>query len=249
MSQLTTVRQDLAPGGSAPVLDPALLARIHDLNLDYLDLLASEYATPGVAAQLQHLPASVRTALAELVASARRALAAAPLTLYSLGFEDEGFWRAACEIEAATLDARYASSGAAWLQGPFCEAALLCAWHIASFQPLAARMLYAMPEASAQRLAATPVWRIKRIAGDYPALLAPRWPTNPSFWPGLARFAAAGDAPRLRAVQLLGHQLIAAELEHAAASRGACAEPPLRSPRLRARKVRFELRAAKPTAP
>ena len=43
-----------------PVLEPALLARIQQLNLDYLELLVAEHAEPECAAQLQHLPPTQR---------------------------------------------------------------------------------------------------------------------------------------------------------------------------------------------
>ena len=134
----------------------------------------------------------------------------------------------------------YAVDGGAW-QGAFCELALLHAWHVATCSPLAARMVYAMPEATAHRLAATPLWQVRRIADNHGDLLAPRWPTNPAFWPDLLYFAATGDAQRLGIAQLLGHQLIAAELEYAAARDGGGkrAPPPLwRSPRLRVRRLR-----------
>jgi hypothetical protein len=242
MSPLVTER---LPGSTAPVLSAALLARIHQLNLDYLDLLIAERASISCAAQLQHLPRSLIPMLGSLATPARRALAATPFTLYSLGFEDEGFWGAACEAAAQPISHRYASAGAAWLQGPFGEIALLHAWCVAASSPLAARVLYAMPEPTAHRLAATPLWQVRRIANDYPALLTPRWPTNPGFWPDLVRFAAANDAQRLGAARLLGIQLIAAELEYAAAQASPGRRAPLRllrSPRLRARKVRFDLR-------
>ena len=230
-----------SPGASAPVLSAALLARVHELNLDYVELLISEHASPGCAAQLQHLPPRLLPTLASLCASSRRALAATPFTLYSLGFEDDGFWRSACATQAQPVGQRYSSDGGASLQRPFCELALLHAWHVAVCSPLAARMVYAMPEATAHRLAATPLWQIRRIANDHPELLAPRWPTNQAFWPDLTYFAATGDAQRLRTAQLLGHQLIAAELEYAAAQGcdGKRAHLPLwRSPRLRVRRLR-----------
>ncbi|MGH8177389.1 MAG: hypothetical protein ACREV5_14100 [Steroidobacter sp.] len=233
------------PGSSAPVLSAALLARIHELNLDYLELLTAEHTSAGSAVQLQYLPQQLVTAIVSLVAPARRCLAGTPYTLYSLGFEDEGFWRAACQKDVQPVAQRYASANAAWLQGPFCEVALLHAWHVATSSPLAARVLYAMPETTANRLAATSLWRIKRIANDYPALLTPRWPTNPGFWPDLLRFAKSNDMQRLALAQLLGSQLIAAELEHATAHSGPGKRTPLRllqSPRLRARKLRFEVR-------
>jgi hypothetical protein len=230
-----------SPGASAPVLSAALLARIHELNLDYVELLISERASQGCAAQLQHLPPRLLPTIASLGASSRRALAAAPFTLYSLGFEDEAFWRAACATQAQPLGQRYSSVGGGWLQGAFCELALLHAWHVATCSPLAARMVYAMPEATAHRLAATPLWQVRWIADNHSDLLAPRWPTNPAFWPDLLYFAATADAQRLRIAQLLGHQLIAAELEYAAARDGGGkrAPPPLwRSPRLRVRRLR-----------
>jgi hypothetical protein len=230
-----------SPGASAPVLNAGLLARVHELNLDYVELLVGEHASPGCAAQLRHLPPRLAPTIASLAGASRRALASTPFTLYSLGFEDERFWRAACATQSQALGQRYSSAGAAWLQGLFCELALLHAWHVATCSPLAARMVYAMPEATAHRLAAAPLWQVRRIASDHTDLLAPRWPTNPAFWPDLVSFAASGDAQRLRTAQLLGHQLIAAELEYAAARsvEGKRAPPPLlRSPRLRVRRLR-----------
>jgi hypothetical protein len=229
-----------SPGASAPVLSAALLARVHELNLDYVELLISEHASQGCAAQLQHLPARLFPMIASLGVASRRALAATPFTLYSLGFEDEGFWRAACAAQAQPVGQRYSSAGGAWLQGPFCELALLHAWHVATCSPLAARMVYAMPETTAHCLTTTPLWQVRRIAHDHAELLAPRWPTNPAFWPDLVYFAATGDEQRLRTAQMLGHQLIAAELEYVAArsSGGKRASPLWRSPRLRVRRLR-----------
>ena len=43
------------PGASAPVLSAAVLARLHELNLDYVELLAAEHtaaATGGGQVQL-----------------------------------------------------------------------------------------------------------------------------------------------------------------------------------------------------
>src|SRR5688572_20941866 len=153
---------------SMPVLDAALLMRITELNRDYLDLLAREHAERAVAAQLQYFPERVARELATLTPAARRELAAAPFTLYSLSFDDERFWRATCDRDAASLDQRYGHRGPAWLQGPFCEAALLQAWHLAVCTPLAARIVYALSDDAARRLAITPLWRLKRIVNEQP---------------------------------------------------------------------------------
>jgi hypothetical protein len=198
---------------STPVLDAVLLARVAELNHDYLDLLARERVDCAVAAQLQHFPERVARELSTLAPAARSELAAAPFTLYSLALDDERFWRTACDGEAASLEQRYGQRGPAWLQGPFCEAALMQAWRVATLSPLAARLVYAMSEEAARRLAATPPWRLKRSVVEQPALLTPRWPTNAAFWPDLVRYAAASDSRRLRTTQLLGCCLLAAELE------------------------------------
>jgi hypothetical protein len=149
---------------------------------------------------------------ARLPEAARRLIAAAPYTLYALGFEDLRFWQAACEATAAPVETRYAVNTTAWLQGSFCEIALMQAWQISAVNRLAARMLYGMSEPVAVLLAATPLWQIKQIAGNYPGLLVPRWPGNAGFWPDLLRFSQLADRAQFATAQLLGTQLIAAEL-------------------------------------
>ncbi len=179
----------------APVLHPALLARIHQLNLDYLELLVAERDAADGSTQLQYLPPRQRVALGALSPRALRALAAMPYSLYSLGFEDENFWNAVCESAMSSASAlavqRYARVGDASAQCSFCELALMQAWHVAGKNTMAARMLYAMPHATARRLVNTPLWQIRCIAGSYGELMMPRWPTNPAFWPDLIRFAAS----------------------------------------------------------
>jgi hypothetical protein len=221
---------DELPGASAPVLSAQVLARIHELNLDYVELLAAEHNAANTAdAQLLHLPCKLHATIADLSPTARASLAALPYTLYSLGFEDEKLWRSLAEpaalATALTMGQRYAQPHNASLQASLCEVALLYAWHVATSSSLAARLIYAMPQAVAQRLTAAPPWYVRRLAVHHASLLMPRWPTNPGFWPDLVRFAAAGDHQRLATAKLLGSQLIAAELQGSA----------LQSPRLRAR--------------
>src|ERR1041384_8391621 len=88
------------PGSSAPVLSAAVLARIHELNLDYIELLAAEHNADASDGQLQHLPCKLHAAIAELSPTDRVSLAALPYTLYSLGFEDEKLWRSLAEPAA-----------------------------------------------------------------------------------------------------------------------------------------------------
>lgn len=234
----------------APVLQPALLARIRQLNLDYLELLAAEREATDGSTQLQYLPPRHRAALGALSPRALSALAAMPYSLYSLGFEDENFWNAVCESATSSASAlavqRYARVGDASAQCSFCELALLHAWHVAGKNMMAARMVYAMPYATARRLVNTPLWQIRCIAGSYGELMMPRWPTNPAFWPDLIRFAASNDTRRLHTTRLLGTQLIAAELEVSCeiSRQHPRIAPALASPRLRARKLQLAPRVS-----
>jgi hypothetical protein len=172
-------------------------------------------------------------------------IARVPYTLFSLGFEDLKFWQAACEGEDALL-ARYNANTSAWLQGPFYEVALAFAWHVANCNRLAARVLFATPDALIELLAAASPAQVRRIAVDYAGLLMPRWPTNPGFWPELERFAHDDDQARLHNVTLLGTQLIAAQLQVAEApDRGLPGVPRLHhAARFRGRKLRIKFGAA-----
>ncbi len=205
-------------GLSCPILTTDLLSRLYDLNRDYLELVIAERSVQGGTC---HLPERVVEALANCSVEGRQAIATASFSLYSLGFEDQHFWRSALQVGQQPIDARYGVLSAAILQSAFCEVALLHAWHVAVTRPIAARMLYGMPPAIIDRMAKVQLWQLKRIAADYPGLLMPRWPANPCFWPDLIQFARGGDLQRLVTAQQLGHQLIALELQASAARRSA----------------------------
>lgn len=198
---------DVVPGNRAPILGPALLMRTRELNLDYVRLLLAERIRSA-----ESLNDKILDGLSQLSASAQGALAACSYTLFSLGFDDVRFWSAALAAGGDDPVERYADDSVPSMQGAFCEVALFFAWHTSQANPLAARVLFAMPAAVEEQLAVAPPWQLRRIALDYPGLLAPRWPHNPAFWPDLVRFAASAD-PRLLTAQLLGHQLIASELD------------------------------------
>jgi hypothetical protein len=195
----------------APVLRLDLLDRLHALNADYLELLAAERKHGNWAAQLQYFPARLCEGFDQLSDKARLRICRTPYALYSLRFEEERFWRLACRPICAPLDIRYSAQRSDLLQGAFCETALIEAWQTARAFPLAARLIYAMNESVRTSFAALPLWQVKRLASDHPSLLVPRWPANAGFWPDLLAFALADDA-RLSSVQLLGTQLISAEL-------------------------------------
>ena len=97
--------------------------------------------------------------------------------------------------------------------------ALFFAWHVASAQRMAAKVFFAMPDFAVDSLARLRLWELQRMAAERAMLMKPRWPMNNGFWPDLVRFAARGDVERLNTTQLLGSQLIAADLRVHATSR------------------------------
>ena len=213
------------PGSRAPVLNATLLARVHELNRDYVELLIVAQSHAPSMRNEDALPQKVCEALACVAPAWRAQIAACPFTLYSLRFDDQQFWHTAlddCDVELPAdlvcepVARRYGMGAIRPLASVFCETAAFFAWHTATTSPVAARVLFAMPDALAERLMHTPLWHVRRIAMDYPGLLTPRWPANPGFWPDLVRFATDCDAHRLETARLLGSQLIAAELESAA---------------------------------
>jgi hypothetical protein len=208
------------PGVVAPILTADLLGRVYQLNLDYIELLIAEFTCPDLAG-MRYLPDRVLEMLRKTSNEARQTLATTAFSLYSLGFEDEEFWRLALRVDPQPIDGRYGVLSAAVVQSSFCELALLHAWHVAVSQPIAARVLYGMPTPIIDRISRARLWQLRRIAVDYPGLLMPRWPANPCFWPEMIKFATLGDLRRLHTLQQLGHQLIAIELQTSGDKRSA----------------------------
>jgi hypothetical protein len=213
------ITEDASGSACAPVLRADLLARIQALNADYLDLLIAEFEAGDVHGQC--FPPRFAAALAAMTRSVRLRIAAVPYTLFSLCFEEARFWLTVCAAQNAPFASRYACLSHRGARDVFCEIALLEAWHTARVQPRAAQVLHAMSPEVCSSLASIPLWQVKRIANEYPGVLMPRWPNNPAFWPDLLRLSCALDAKRFAAAQLLGFQLIAAELAPAAKCAGA----------------------------
>lgn len=223
---------DSLPGIGPPILSTELLNRLYELNLDYLELLISEHIAPA-SGGMRYLPTRLLDALAASSLEARQALATSTFSLYSLGFEDQHFWRSALDLAEQPIDARYGVLSATLVQTSFCEVALLHAWHVAVTQPIAARLLYGMSTVIADRIARVQLWQLKRVAADHPGLLVPRWPSNPCFWPDMIQFAVNGDLRRLDTIQQLGRQLIAVQLQACAVKLSATRQSNLLQQRLR----------------
>lgn len=197
----------------APVLTPQLLGRMHQLNLEYLQLLIDTPAH-GTCVHADAMPATLRQPLAQLSPPAMQLLAAAPYALYTLGFDDQELWLA--QLSGDTLPLQQVAEAPAMCRHArhiaFCETVIFFAWHVAVANRLAARMLLGMPAVVGEQLQAAPFVRLQQLMRASPWLLRPRWPANPRFWPDLVKAAGFGDAALVRECQLLGSQLIATEL-------------------------------------
>jgi hypothetical protein len=210
------------PGLVAPVLTTSILSGIHQLNLDYVETLVADVDEHLLAASL---PESVLRGLAALSPEARKAVAACPFALFSPGFEQQQFWRD--DLRETNSVPVHVARQQLSRESAFTLSALFFAWHVASSQRMAAKVLFALPDAAIEMLIRMPLSALHDAACGSPALLVPRWPTNAAFWPDLVRFAALGDARRLNTTQLHGSQLNAADLRANTVSRGML-RPPLR---------------------
>jgi len=202
--------KDRLQGTLAPVLTAPTLSAIRDLNSDYIELLIADRDAQRFA---KSLPPAVIAGLNDLDFAARRALAACPFALFSLGIEHQEFWRIASGTRNVAEEApRYQALMSLSAESCFGIGALFFAWHVASTQRMAAKVCFAIPDFVVDGLAGLRLWDLQRIARERPVLMKPRWPMHTGFWPDLVRFAARGDIERLNTTQLLGSQLIASEL-------------------------------------
>src|SRR3954470_23070687 len=173
--KMSDYNMEVVHGARAPVLGDALLARVHELNRDYVELLLAERTLPALGMPAEDLPHKVIDALAALDASARMALTKCPYVLFNFGFDDDRFWLAALgDSEEGTqqlsVEERFGPLSCAQMQAAFTEVALFFAWHTAHAHRIAARVLFGMQDEIAQKLTRVPLWQLRRVAVDYPGL-------------------------------------------------------------------------------
>ena len=181
------------------VLDPVLAETICAANDAYIGELIG---ARGHGLQAHELPPSVLSALSGLDRRERRRIAAVPYTLFSLRFSDANFWRDL--IERPLSACRRVPGG----EG-FGRTAVFLAWHLVQAGYGTAGVALGMSSEVATLYQWLPLCDLDRIGAMAQPGMAPRWPTNMSFWRRL--LASARDGSAIETARFFGLQLLAAE--------------------------------------
>jgi hypothetical protein len=210
------VRRALGPSLISPMplvgrWDNALLSPVAEINQQMLAILCECASAPR---PLPRLVAVLRELWCSLDASARRRLALCPYLLLDGGFSAPERWQRAAAGGLGVMDGAgaggYFSSraGVALLRRTF-----VLAWHLARSNALAARILLGLSPECAERIAACPLAELEALAELGPVWVVPRWELQPQVWRQMLQAARSERPAALRAVQLRGLQLLAADGE------------------------------------
>lgn len=189
-------------------VDPAPLA---ELNAECLGLLAAR-AAQGLDPLAPPLLAALRDEWADLTTQAVRRLAAAPFSLFDIGFARAPRWLESrargVSDQAQPGENRFFAAHAA---RSITRRMLVYAWHLARSRPRAACLVFGTTIPAVEALAACSLSALE-LAGEGNAdALKPRWAHQVPFWRELLSAASAGADTRLRELQLGGIQRLAAE--------------------------------------
>ncbi|HTU67977.1 MAG TPA: hypothetical protein VMF52_18655 [Steroidobacteraceae bacterium] len=189
-------------------VDPAPLT---ELNAECLGLLAARAAdrpdrsTPPLLVVLGR-------EWSALHAPAVRRLAAAPYSLFDLGFARAPRW---LETRARGVSDEAPRTAERFFEPDIARSItrrmLVYAWHLARSRPRAACLVFGSTIQSVEALAACSLSTLEAAAENNAESLRPRWTQHIPFWRELLSVASAGTDTRLRELMLGGIQRLAAE--------------------------------------
>jgi hypothetical protein len=189
-------------------VDPAPLA---ELNAECLGLLAAR-AAQGLDGLAPPLLVKLREEWAELPNQAVRRLAAAPFSLFDIGFARAPRW---LETRAPGVSDRLQPHENRFFEPHAARSVtrrmLVYGWHLARSRPRAACLVFGSTISAVEALAACSLSILEVAADGYAEALRPRWSHQVSFWRELLAAASAGADIRLRELLLGGIQRLAAE--------------------------------------
>jgi hypothetical protein len=184
-----------------------MLESVRELNHRFLDLVAG-HSCDWVSRPRLRLPSEVAERVAPLSSAQRRAAANCPYALFDLRFEDGSFWQARLATVNRWSVADAGSGDPTTLN--FVNLALFFAWHVASTEPLASRILLGMSDVTAATFRAATIDCLPGLVADAAADLTARWSNWHAYWSALTNAVAQPNSPDLRRIQLYGLQLAAA---------------------------------------
>jgi hypothetical protein len=189
-------------------VDPAPLA---ELNAECLGLLAA-LAAQGVDRSTPPLLVELRFEWADLSNQAVRRLAAAPFSLFDIGFARAPRWLET-RVRGVSDQAQRSDNlfFAADVARSITRRMLVYAWHLARSRPRAACLVFGTTIPAMEALAACSLSTLEAAAEGNADALKPRWAHQVPFWRELLFAASAGADTRLRELLLGGIQRLAAE--------------------------------------
>ena len=196
------------------VLQPSLRNALRDLNMRFLgclrrlpeaDLGHLGFASPVI--KLLRIGEEEATPL----------IAACPYALFDARFRHHEYWRAVCAAAGGGGVQHWDPPAPADRPGPWAnyaaltELVLFFAWHLASTNPLATRLVLGMSPATAGLIADSALPAIVGVVRERGRLLRPRWPERTLFWERLLTITTRSTDTETVSAQLVGIQLMAAE--------------------------------------
>lgn len=195
----------------AEVLDAALRISLRELNARFLACLQrmpeEALAELGFAANVARL---LRAADAESVV----AIAACPYALWDASFRAHEFWKSVCvPVAQAGAEVRPQREMPGYAQEylSLSEMALFFAWHVATTNALATRLVLGMSAATAELIRSSTLPVVASAVRVDRLLLRPRWPQRTLYWRRLLALTPQSTFEEMRLAQLVGIQLMATE--------------------------------------
>jgi hypothetical protein len=191
------------------VLDAALRVSLRDLNARFLDCLRR---MPEEELGLLGFVPAVARLMRATDADSTPLIAACPYALFDAAFRRHEYWYAMCASagtpavpeEDAALPAEHQQEYVT-----LTEMALFFAWHLATTNLLATRLVLGMSTATAELIRSSTLPTITGVVRIRRRLLRPRWPERTLFWRRLLAITPQSSFEEATVAQLTGIQLMA----------------------------------------
>ncbi|HZF17179.1 MAG TPA: hypothetical protein VE046_14670 [Steroidobacteraceae bacterium] len=219
-----------APWQSGEVLSTALRVSLRDLNVRFLACMRSlpedELAALGFTTNVTRL-------LRAIEVESMSVIAACPYALFDAAFRQHEYWQTLYTGAVAARSARLPSKAGPDYASEYdalTEMALFFAWHLATTNALATRLVLGMSAATSAVIRSSTLPALAGVARGQQRLLRPRWPQRTLYWRRLLAITPQSSFEETSSAQLVGIQLMATQecLEDAATVR---ARTDARSPR------------------